>query len=137
LNYHSSEANNNSYLSSKLFQLGTLFKDRKRNTSSSQDAETIQLRNKPENELFLNEKKRSNSQRKCRIKGKPKNRCFNNRLTIQTKSSLTIDIEAKYNSHNHKQFISETFYEQHNRVEATEKIVFNLCSTQDAAPFRK
>jgi hypothetical protein len=104
---------------------------------SSQDAEIIQLRNKPENLIFLNEKKRSNSQRKCRIKGKPKNRYFNNRLTIQTKSSLTIDTEAKYNSHNHKQIISKKFYEQNNRVEATEEIVFNLCSTQDAAPFRK
>jgi hypothetical protein len=123
---------------SKLFTLGTLFKDRKRNTLSSQDAETTQLRNKPKNEIFWNEKKKkSNSQRKCRIKEKPKNRCFKKRLIIQTKSSSTINTEAKCNFHNHKQIISETFYELNIQVKATEKIVFNLCSTQDAAPFRK
>jgi hypothetical protein len=93
---------------------------------SSQDAETIQSRNKPENRIFLNEKKKkSNSQRKCKAKEKSKNRCFNKRLIIQTKSSSTIDTEAKYNFHNHKQIISETLYEQMNQVEATEKIVFN------------
>jgi hypothetical protein len=57
LNNQPLEASNNNYLSSNLFQLGTLFKDRKRYTLSLQDAETIQLRNKPENEIFLNEKK--------------------------------------------------------------------------------
>jgi hypothetical protein len=138
LNNQPLEANNDNYLSSELFQLGTLFEDRKRNTLSSQDVETIQLRNKPENEIFLNKKKKkSNSQRKCRIKEKPKNRCFNKRLIIQTKSSSTIDTEAKYNFHNHKKIISETFYEKNNQVEATEKIVFHLCLTQDAAPLRK
>jgi hypothetical protein len=80
LNNQPLEASNNNYLSSKLFHLGTLFKDRKRYTLSSQDAETTQLRNKQENEIFLNEKKRSNSQRKCRIKEKPKNKCFNEKL---------------------------------------------------------
>jgi hypothetical protein len=41
------EAINNNYSSSNLFQLGTLFKDRKRNNLFSQDAETTQLINKP------------------------------------------------------------------------------------------
>jgi hypothetical protein len=86
LNNQPLEGNNNNYLSSKLFQLGTLFKDRKRNTLSSQDAETTQLRNKPENGIFVNEKKKkSNSQRKCRITEKTKSKCLNERLIIQTK----------------------------------------------------
>jgi hypothetical protein len=70
-------------------------------------------------------------------KKKSKDRCFDKRLIIQIKSLSTIDTEAKCNFHIHKLINSETFYEQNNQVEATEKIVFNLCSTQDAAPVRK
>jgi hypothetical protein len=50
---------------------------------------------------------------------------------------LCLKIEAKYNFHNHRQIISKTFYEQNNQVDATEKIVLNLCSTPDPAPLGK
>jgi hypothetical protein len=78
------EADNN-YLSSNLTRLGNKFKDGKRNTLPLQDAETIQLRNKPENGIFLNDKKKKfNSHKKYRIRKKSNNLCLKNSIS-QTK----------------------------------------------------
>jgi hypothetical protein len=103
------EADNNNYLSSNLIRLGNKFKDGKRNTLPSQDAETIQLRNKPENEIFLNDKKKVSSQKKFRIRKKLNNLCLKN-SSSQTRPP-TIEAEVEDNFHIHKQIIPEIFYE--------------------------
>jgi hypothetical protein len=128
------EADNNNYLSRNLIRLGNKFKDGKRNTLPSQDADIIQLRNKPENEIFLNEMKEVNSHKKSRRRKKSNNLCLKNSVS-QTKPP-TIEEEVEDNFYIHKQIISEIFYEPNDQVRATEKVVSNTSSTQDAAPFR-
>jgi hypothetical protein len=90
--------------------------------------------------LYLTSSNKKGLQKKLKIMFKKINHAkFRNIMNIenQIKSKLITEAERRKINFNLKQDISSTSLKQLNQVAATEKIVLNFCSNQEAVPLIK